>query len=102
MKILRSYNEHNKTFEELMKRADEADIPKIIKDKMKDLGQKIKEMTSTEGWQMIVKPFLEKNGNPEILFKLTPEEFAKRAPVVKAYHTLLQMIESLERAAEED
>ncbi len=63
--------------------------------KMLLMAHLIKEMTETDGWKLIIGPFLEKNGNPARLFNKSPEEYMVRAPKVQAYYNLLNLVKNL-------
>lgn len=63
--------------------------------KLKPEAMMVREMTETQGWKKVVKPFLQRYGNPSLLFNLIKEDKRDEIAKVECYHRLLRYIENL-------
>ena len=68
---------------------------------LQQMAEKIKAMAETSGWREVVRPFLEKHGDPARLFGKKPEEVAALSPKVEAYYRLLKLVDSMLRVSEQ-
>jgi len=105
IKLTRSFFNYGREEDDSGKQFEKfADNPsEILKEQRKRMGpmvEEIKATVATKGWQDVIKPFLERHGNPDKLFALFRKksddvEKAYAAGKAEAYHNLLMLIENI-------
>jgi len=75
-----------------------------LKENLKRLTPMLKavyDMCQTEGWKVYIKPFLERQGDPRVLFTCIGDakKFEQEAPRVLAFNQILNYINSIEKTA---